>query len=110
MPDFTIRQNDTLPALTASLEDFAGAKVNLSQATGVRFHLVTSDGLFTTKVNAAAAITDVANGGVSYTWQSADTSTPGAYYGEWEVTFVSGQVETYPNDGYISIRITRQAA
>lgn len=103
---FTIKKGDTLPDLQASLTtgptagsqtavNLAGASVNLvirSTSGGVASRLL-------------ATITDAANGVVKRIWQAADTTTSGAYNGEWEVAFAVGKIQTFPNESYFTITI-----
>lgn len=108
MTDFYIKQGDTAPAWDDTLKDNDGNPINLTGA-GVRFHMAPQD--FTeAKVDAAAVIVDAANGKVRYNWQTADTDEAGDFYAEWEVTHASGQIETFPNDGYRHVTIGRELA
>lgn len=100
---FWIKQNDTAPAIQATLKDADGNVVDLTGAT-VRFHMRASDD--TTKVDAAASITSPPTGGiVSYGWVAADTDTEGRYRAEFEVTYSDGTIETFPNSEYIIVLI-----
>ena len=104
MADWTMKRNDTGPVITATLKDAAGAAVNLTTATQVKFKMrAVAPGSL--KVDGTATVTNAAGGQVSYAWQAADTDTAGDYYAEWEVTFASGLIETFPNAGYITITI-----
>jgi hypothetical protein len=38
-------------------------------------------------------------------WQAADTTTPGLYNAEWEVTFTDGTVATFPNERYLLVEM-----
>ena len=49
-------------------------------------------------------------GQVKYSFSVEDTDTSGNLDGEFQVTFVGGQVETFPNDGYIKVIITDDVA
>ena len=100
---FYIKKNDTSPKMLATLQDASGVAVNLTGAS-VRFHLRTLDGL-STVVDAAATIVTAASGIVRYTWGAPDTATAGSYQAEFEVTYADASVETFPNDGYISVEI-----
>jgi len=101
MTTFYIKQNDTRPSLYAQLlQD--GSPVDLTDAT-VKFHMGDV-------VNAPAVITDAASGNVRYDWQVGDTANSGTFYAEFEVAFPDDKVETFPNDGYLRIIITREVA
>jgi hypothetical protein len=91
---FIIKQNDTLPTLTAVLKDANGTVVDLTNCT-VTFKMGSE---IATKTSAAAAITSATQGGVSYQWSATDTDTAGVYLGEFEVVQASGLKETYPNN------------
>lgn len=106
MADFYIKKGDDEPALERILEDINGDVVNLSGAS-VQF-LMKRAGATTPKVDAAAEIGDPATAGiVSYAWAAGDTDTEGEYDAEFQVTFAGGAVQTFPNDSYLRIRVTR---
>lgn len=106
MVDFTIKQNDTSPIFQRTLLDDAGAAVNLTTATAT-FKMY--DQLRTTEIiSSAATITDAANGVVTYPWLAADTATEGWYWAEIEVTYADSSIETFPNSGYLSIKIPKE--
>jgi len=91
--DFIIKQNDTLPTLTAILKDPAGAAIDLSGST-VTFKMFTE---VASKTSATATIIDASTGSVSYQWSATDTNTAGIFLGEFEVVKSSGLKETFPN-------------
>lgn len=109
MADFSIKRGDTEPALAATLEDDEGNPVDLTNVNGVDFHMKDprESG---TKVDAAATVTDGANGVVEYRWASGDTDTPGEYDAEFEVTYSGGGVETFPNDGFLTVKVLEDIA
>tara|TARA_R110001606_G_scaffold374883_1_gene532923 strand:- start:249 stop:572 length:324 start_codon:yes stop_codon:yes gene_type:complete len=90
---FIIKQNDTLPTLTAVLKDASGTVVDLTNCT-VTFKMGSE---VATKTSAAATITSATQGGVSYQWTASDTDTAGIYLGEFEVVKPTGLKETFPN-------------
>lgn len=105
---FFIKQNDTSPALKATLKDGLDAVVDLTAAS-VRFHM-RPIGDTTTKVDAAAVIENADGGVVYYNWTAGDTDTIGSYEAEFEVTFTGGEIETFPNNRFIEVEITDDIA
>jgi len=116
MADFTIKKNDTAPAIRGVLYDRDDNVVDLTGCT-VRFlmsNLVNDGGELSVGSNVVtgdAAIIDEVNGIVEYQWVAGDTDTAGEYYCEWEVTYGSDNtVETFPSDGYNTITIKTDLA
>lgn len=102
---FYIKQNDTSPSIRAILKDGDEVPIDLTGAT-VRFHMRTIGGA-TVKVDADAEVVSPTTAGiVQYDWGNGDTDTVGTYQAEFEVTLDGGAVETFPNNGYITIEIT----
>jgi hypothetical protein len=102
--DFTIKVGDVLPPITATLEDVDGA-VDLTNADAVLFKLQPIAGGALT-VDGTAGVVGLATAGqVRYVWQAADTTTPGLYNAEWEVTFTDGTVATFPNERYLLVEM-----
>ena len=106
---FYIKQNDTRPDLDVFLRDDKDRTINVTGAT-VKFNMRNaSDNIV--KVNAGSVTTvSSTSGRVKYSFSTADTDTAGNFDGEFQVTFVGGQVETFPNDGYIKVIITDDVA
>ena len=102
---FTIKQNDTAPSLEAVLKDSAGSAINLIGAT-VNFHMKDLNG--TLMVDAATTVTDAEGGTVQYDWEAADTTTAGTFYAEFEVEYLDGTIETFPNNGNVAIKIIKE--
>lgn len=100
MTPFTMKLGDTSPvlsyAITPTSVDLTGATVVFNMARrGV------------TILNRAAATVTTATGTptVAYTWAAGDTDLEGLHLAEFEVTFASGAIETFPNGDYIKIKI-----
>ena len=104
MSTFYIKQNDTTPAIRATLQNGSGNAVDLASTT-VRFHM-REIGSSTTKVDASATVINANTGIVQYDWDAADTDTIGTFQAEFEVTYSDDSIETFPNNGYIPIVIT----
>jgi hypothetical protein len=102
MADYTIKAGDAGAAIGAVLADASGP-VDLSGAS-VRFVMADAQ-TGAVKVAAAATITDAAAGAVSHTWAAADLDTAGSYLAEFEVTFGSGEIATFPSAGWITIEV-----
>lgn len=100
---FTIKQSDTSPALQATLKDADGIAINLNGCT-VQFHMKSLSGVVV--IDQPMTVVNASGGIVKYNWTSLDTSTSGAYYAEFEVTYSDLSVETFPNTGSIAIVIT----
>jgi hypothetical protein len=101
--DFTIKAHDRLPSIQAALAT-AGAAVDLSTATSVSFIMAPLAG-GTPTVNAPAVIVNAAGGVVRYDWALADTSTPGSYQAEWEVTWSTGKQQSFPTLTYHTVNV-----
>jgi len=100
---FYIKRGDTSPSILMKCEDGQGNAVDISDASA-RFHM-SRLGSSVAKVDAPASIIDAANGLVRYDWVSDDTDTSGPYWCEVEVSFLNGDVETFPNNSYERIDI-----
>ena len=104
MPDFSIKQGDTLPLLTDTLTYSTGGAVNLTGASvSLVIRLATS--LTPLTLTGPVTITNAAAGQVQYAPTSADTAAPGRYQGSWVVTFSGGGQQQFPTDGYLDISI-----
>jgi len=108
-PTFYIKQNDTRPELDVFLRDDKDRTINVTGAT-VKFNMRNASDN-TVKVNNGSVTTvSSTSGRVKYSFSASDTDTAGNFDGEFEVTFVGGQVETFPNDGFIKVIITDDVA
>lgn len=105
---FYIKRNDTSPAILAQLVDGNDDPVLLTGAT-IRFHMKSVQ-KSTFILDEAASIDDEDNSIVRYDWDASDTEASGVYRAEFEVTYADGSIETFPNDGYISVIITDDLA
>jgi hypothetical protein len=96
--DFTIKSNDRLPSIQATLS------ADLTTATSVKFIMKTATGN-TVRVNAAATIVSAASGVVRYDWLAVDTAVPGSYLAEWEVLWAGGKKQSFPTLTFHSIDV-----
>lgn len=104
---FFIKQNDTSPAIQAALKTPAKLPVNLIGAS-VIFNMKDETGRVL--VSNTAIVVDDEAGIVRYDWNTGDTSIDGPCYGEFQVTYEDDSIETFPNDGYIKIKVTPEIA
>lgn len=105
--DFYIVEGDTKPDLVKQLLDADGEAIDVTGAT-VRFSMSRNG---TVVVDNASCTVDVAGEGrVRYEWETADTASPGACVGEFEVTYAGGGIQTVPNPRKLDIEITEQIA
>ncbi len=104
---FTIKQYNTIPLLEATLLDSNNQPVDLADATVV-FTMRSRDN-DTLVVDGDALVIDALEGKVAYPWVSTDTAVPGAYHGEFVVTYSGGGIESFPNSNYIDINVVRSA-
>jgi hypothetical protein len=56
-------------------------------------------------LSGAATVTDATQGLVSFDFTAVQTATPGAYLGEWVVTFGGDDVQRFPGSSYNEIVI-----
>lgn len=105
MATFKIKQNDTSPSILTQLLDGASAAVNITGATSVRFHMRQAADPKTVIIDEDATIVTAIDGTVRYDWDAADTATAGEYEAEFEITYATGEIETFPNDTYIKVSV-----
>lgn len=111
MADFWIKQGDSSPSYRATLRDGDGNAVDIAGAD-VRFLMRRQRGTLLV-VDAEADIDQDVDGDdapinigqVHYDWQVGDTDEEGGFLVEFEVTFEGSLIETFPNDGYLTVAI-----
>ena len=108
-PAHFMKKGDALPVLRRELLDTNGDPVDLSQATQVLFFMrreyaKKSD---PNKIDGVAAVVEPDNVTARYEWDTGagDTDTPGTYKGEFVAFFPGGDELTFPDQGWIPIRI-----
>lgn len=94
MAKFILKRNDTAPVMDARLVTETQSAVKLQGATVV-FNMREASGPVVIS-RAPVTVIDADAGLVRYSWSAADTSSIGQFQGEFEVTFASGKVETFP--------------
>lgn len=102
MADLTIKQHDTHPPIEATLSD-ANGPVNLTGST-VKL-ILKSAGAGSTVITGTCTIVSAAAGTVRYDWLAPDTASVNTLSGEFEVTWSTGKITTFPNDAYFSVEI-----
>lgn len=103
MTTLTIKEGDTEPILTATLER-NGSAYDLSELSNpsVQFRMGFTDD--PPIVDAQATIVTASSGEVQYEWQDGDTDTVGTFKSEFVVTGDNTET-TFPNDGYFTITV-----
>lgn len=92
---FLIKRGDTSPSLDVQLQNYLRKPVTTLAGSSIVFSMRNENG--TVVVNRSpATLVDAATGTVRYNWLEGDTQYAGTMQGEFEVTFPSGKVETYP--------------
>ena len=100
---FSMKQNDTSPAIAAYLLDQDENPIDLTACT-VRF-IMRKRGETNYKVYQTVTIVDEDTGRIRYNWDAADTDEAGTFDAEFEVTYSDGTIETFPNDTYVTVNI-----
>ena len=97
---FQIKRGDTSPAIKYEL---LPSGISLLGAT-VRFQMQNLSRQ--TLIDAPAFIEQVTGPPiVSYAWAPEDTEKPGNYRAEFRVEYADGSIETFPNRGFINLKI-----
>ena len=97
---FFIKRGDTSPAIRYVLDP---ATTVLSGAA-VRFQMRARGGAAVIDAT-ALVITATGTPTVQYNWAAADTALAGEYEAEFRVVYFDGAVETFPNSGFITVRV-----
>jgi hypothetical protein len=97
---FFIKRGDTAPAIRFALEPVATV---LTGAT-VRFLMRVRGGAQVAE-GLAQIVTATGTPTVQYNWTAADTVEAGQFEAEFEVTYPDGAIETFPNAGFIPVRV-----
>jgi len=105
MTNINITEGDRRPSIRAQLYSSSGP-LDLTAATGVKFQMGRNG---VTKVDAAAVIENAASGVVRYDWAANDTSIPGDFLAQFEVTWGTGITSKVPNNGWLRV-VVQEAA
>lgn len=108
-PDFTIKQGDTAPAISAQLLD-GNDPIDLEDGI-VAFRM--EHDIEDVSVAALCTRVDIPEGRIAYTWREGDTDVVGRYSAEFIVDYDYPESiaefdvdETFPSDEYLDIRVT----
>ncbi|MCF1707871.1 hypothetical protein L0V05_03465 [Tabrizicola sp. J26] len=93
---FYIKRGDTSPALRFALEPAVGLV-----GASVQFQMRLRGGA--TIIDAPCNVLDASV--VEYNWAASDTADDGVYEAEFRVTYADGAIETFPNNGFLTVRI-----
>ncbi len=111
---FTIKRDDTLPKIQVQCWDDEAktVKTDLTLATSVAFHMMDREesGLASPNLkieSPAVIVAPPTDGIIEYLWNDGDgdTDVEGTFFAEFEVTWSPTSRTTYPNDGYIIVKI-----
>ena len=97
---FYIKRGDTSPRLVYKLFP----DVNLTGASAV-FNMRKKGAANTVSRGAATIVGPATDGTLSYAWVPANTAIADQFEAEFEVTYADLTVETYPNNGFITVQI-----
>jgi hypothetical protein len=102
MQTFTIKRNNTFPALEATLSDENGP-IDLTGAS-VHFQMEDPDSRDVV-LDRPVAVVDAEAGQVRYDWRAEDTERAGQFDAEFEITWPDGAVASVPNGENIRVII-----
>jgi len=104
---FKIKRNDTLPLLQISVKGRGNLNEKIAyDISGATITFSMKDDCNNLKVYDQTATIICASGGtIQYAWQNGDTDESGKYFGEFEITHVSGKILSLPQQGGIPIEI-----
>jgi len=108
MTDFSIKQNDTAPAIKVRILDASGGEINFDNVANISFSMYSVRNDENVIEGKNASIFDDDESIVIYSWGGDDTSTVGHHKAEFEVEYKSGDVETFPNSDNIDIYIEEE--
>lgn len=101
--NYVSKQRDTKNALKATLTAPDGTPRDLTDATVVFVARVRHSPA--PVISRQATITDATAGKVRFAFMAGDDLSAGEMLAEFQVTYTDGAKETFPNSGYIQIKI-----
>ena len=106
MADFTIKQNDLLPPLIAQLLNADNTPYQIPVGSSIRLQVRAENLQSGNQISSTSvAVTNALLGQVQYNWVLGDTSVPGVFNIEFEVTLTNSKRITFPNYGYRTLEI-----
>ncbi len=99
-----MKQNDTYPSVKMTVYDPEGNVLPIPDGTIVLFNMGRTLRSGAT-LRGSGRIADGLAGIVEYEWKPGDTSTPGGFLAEFELTLPNGGVLTVPNDTWLEVEI-----
>jgi len=109
------KRNDLEPALYADVSDGTGV-ADLTTVSSWRMIARLRDAVATLFIDTGANLVVTVNPSdhtkavIKHTWQTAETATAGVILCEFEATWPGGRKQTFPNNGYIAVRILEDLA
>jgi hypothetical protein len=102
----TIKQNDLLPVLVATIINEDSTVVDLTNAVSVNFYLRNQySGVIKVNGTAGSFLAPRTAGQVQYTWIPGDTNTIGDYVAEFVITWPGSEQQTAPQKVNLFISI-----
>jgi hypothetical protein len=104
------KRNDLEPALYADVADGSGV-ADLTTVSSwrmiARMRDVVTPAFIDTGGNMVITVnpSDHTKAVIKHTWQTGETATAGVLLIEYEATWPGGRKQTFPNNGYIAVRI-----
>lgn len=98
------KRNDTAPSITNNFTR-SGSVVDITGAT-VKFKIMDSTGTPVNSANNACVVVSATSGQVRYDPSATDFANAGTLSGEFEITYNTGKIETWPNKEYVNIVVT----
>lgn len=103
--EFVIKQNDLEPPIVGTVTDPLGTPINLTGATNQVLILKPIGGGAAQRLSTGTTILSAAGGRIKHAWVAGETATAGSFFAEWEVTWPSSRVQTFPTEGTFSVVI-----
>ena len=103
---YKIKAGDRLPVFEVTLQNHAGAVVDLTDAASATLRLLRRATGAEVENFTMSFVSPRTSGMVRYAWEDEDTDTAGEYRGEVEVVWNTGKSETFPGEGYIPLFFT----